>query len=413
MENNITTQTLIEKMRAALQAEKKHVNVSNSSHIKYMITTHGIDASAAIADIREFNKLIEDYVLRLTALTANEHTGSIDINLGSETKSYVPRITFLCGVANKANSRTSITNCSGMFLNSLRDGPRDGVGYWADLMNYLFDIIDDAQVKSKRAADNVKIRCLKAHPEGKWNLAKPAIRAIVSEGYKDNNSHLWLLESLQKMAPSGKITHFSFNGDIMSGFWIIPDIIISDKEDTDEFGVGFMFRQGEIANASCTVEPAIFVSNSYYWCSWGKILGEKFTLRHNSAFDSDKTFISLMAAIDRQIPLLTTAVNKIIATKKIVIDRTYLRQYVVKLSKTYGITADVAQIWLDNAINDFTKSNAYEIVNAFIATVSNLGEELKQKYIEITQRIVAHNWEVLNKEVATILDSECEQFLTM
>jgi hypothetical protein len=184
----------------------------------------------------------------------------------------------------------------------------------------------------------------------------------------------------------------------------------SDGE--DEFGAGLTFFQGEIGNRSCTVEPAVLCGRSMGWTTWGRIVGERWTMRHAGQFNREAVFSTLRDSVDRQIPLLSTAVNKLLALKKVEVPQRLIPNLIVYFSKRGGVSSRDAQGWHLEFIQSERKGdNAYELVDAFLAYTKGLGDEIRIKYTELPQVIASEDWTRVLGAANNIHTTEVESFL--
>lgn len=139
------------------------------------------------------------------------------------------------------------------------------------------------------------------------------LRAMLSDRYAilDNE---WLLNTLQALVPGGRLSHWKGDSDTIYGNVLIPDTI--RQEEDSEYGGMLSVGNSEIGVRRLSSTPSLFRAICYNGCIWGQAKGVAYSQVHRGkTIDYAKTFEELKVNLEKQIPLITQAVEPMLLTK--------------------------------------------------------------------------------------------------
>lgn len=139
------------------------------------------------------------------------------------------------------------------------------------------------------------------------------LRACLSTQYIIINN-VWVLEQIKKMIPGGMLSHWRSNPDELRGNVLIPDTI---REETDsDYGGMLSVGNSEIGTGRIYSRPSVFRAICMNGCIWDQEMGKAINKVHRGKnFDLAAMGELIRDNLQKQIPLLTTGVDKILTLK--------------------------------------------------------------------------------------------------
>ena len=298
----------------------------------------GREITNCLADVQSFSNLIDDRIVRFEQLSASFHpregfriqcfappsperSHPADEENESQLLSMIPTQAFFQSVTRYANKKTHVQGLTGTFLKTMiSEGTKTSREIAADLCNYLFKELELNHVRVDSETDelvpkSVLLRTLRRDirpvAERRWPRRR-SCRAILHDGFRDDISHLWLMKELADIIPTGTVVRYSFNGDLLRGSILIPDIVRVEKD--SEYGGGVFFFSGEVGNRRCGAVPFLFRSISQSTVLVGKPWG----VTHSTGGDPASLAQKLHDYIHRAVPLVTTSLDRMLAAREIV-----------------------------------------------------------------------------------------------
>lgn len=302
----------------------------------------GRSMTDSLADVESFSKLIDDREVTFEQLAASFHQDEgfrivchnppppgvespDDPTEETSVLSMDATQSFLQCVARYANEKTSkdtrgknarreIAGLTGTFLRSMTDGSPDAQALASDLLCHVFRRVEKTYTEKDELGDRVcklvLLRTLRRDLRGRWPKRR-SCRAILHAGYRDDISHLWTMRLLADLTPTGRVLRYLFDGDLLKGSILIPDI--ARVEQDSEYGGGLFFFSGEVGNRKAGLQPFVYraVSRSV------TIMGESWGVTHSTRTDTIDLRRDLEQYVHEQIPLVTTAMDRLIRSQDI------------------------------------------------------------------------------------------------
>lgn len=194
------------------------------------------------------------------------------------------------------------------------------------------------------------------------------LRAVLSEQYVIMDNH-WFLETLVSIIPDGRFSHWRDDGD-RSTLWgniLIPDSI-REEQDSD-YGGMVSISNSEIGRRVLGCTPSVFRAICMNGCIWDQTKGTKFKQVHRGKVEHAPLRERLREHIHSQIPLITTAIDALLAKRDIVWDGASVRPIFAKVADRHHLSkraaTDIYRAWQEEA-NETPplKKTAFAFVNA-------------------------------------------------
>lgn len=397
--------------------------------------------SSALADVESFTKLIDDREITFAQLSAS--IGSLRSGAMRDSFRVIcanppapaavhpsdqlferqrllmrPTQSFYQAVTRYVNDKTHCRKLTGTFLASMiDDAPLDTrYGAWSAMegvLNYLF-----RQVFKKHGASNemgewepkrVLLRTLRPDKTGRWPKVRTC-RAILHKAYRDDISHLWLMKLLSELVPTGRIERYTFDGNLLRGAILIPSI--SRVEQDSEYGGGLFFFSGEIGNRRCGVMPFVYRAINRAVV----ITGESWGVTHHGSIDLDVLETRLKTYVDKQIPLVVTHLDRLIAAQNILFsedDPLVVERLVIALSSTFrALSQQDLRLW---RVGIFTERNlipglalsAFTLQNGVSRMSQSIEDPVRQIQLDqLAGDLLDIEWDVIVKRASTVQDDQ-------
>lgn len=240
------------------------------------------------------------------------------------------------------------------------DHAAGGLCEWARLPMGIRDAFlshgDEEGIRLFSESVNRGFRIHHSHREKglKLRLRGTTVRAVVSDEYASIENS-WAMETLNKMVPGGRVSHWRYDGDTMSGMLLIPDTI-REEEDSD-YGGGIHFRNSEVGTATLFVRPAVFRSICMNGCIWGQLKGQSYvSKRHRGTIDFTQMSREIYGIIQEQIPLTAKCIDELLATRSITLQNRIDAVRVMAGHK--GLTKGQRRAWVHGFVEE---GEGYEV----------------------------------------------------
>lgn len=123
----------------------------------------------------------------------------------------------------------------------------------------------------------------------------------------------WVLESLQKIIPNGRVSHYKGNPDTIKANILIPDSI--RKDDDSDYGGMLAVGMSEVGECGLSTTPSLFRAICMNGCIWGEKKGVGFKLAYSSDYQLDDVYSRMRHNLVEQIPLIVGHVDDLLLTK--------------------------------------------------------------------------------------------------
>jgi hypothetical protein len=247
-----------------------------------------------------------------------------------------------------------------------------------------------------------------------WRTRKDgSLRALLTDRYAviDNR---WFLESLQRLIPGGRLSHWRGDADTIYGNILIPDTIRQEKD--SDYGGMLSIGNSEIGERKVSSIPSIFRAICMNGCIWGAEVGRGIKQVHRGKIDTHALFLVLKDNLEAQIPLLPKGIEKLLGTRSLGWDGVSLKPvfaqagyYEGKLSKKQmgtvmegfveesRVTPDTAKT-LFGVINAFTRAGQ-KMSPADWVKLDTIGGELAEYGTDDWSRLTSRAKSLSKKEV--------------
>lgn len=211
-----------------------------------------------------------------------------------------------------------------------------------------------------------------------------SIRAFLSDEYAVID-HRWYLEILQQLIPGGIVSHFRSEDKCNSIFFnvLIPDSI--RKEVDSDYGAMLACGNGETGHNRVRSLPSIFRAICQNGCIWDHIEGIGYIMQvHRGEIDLALLANAIKENLQRQIPLLSTGIDSMLATRSIAIANAEPLQVIgatLQALAVPGITRTAADLILkgfDNQRTETGRVSAFDVIQGMTFAAQQLPAELQE-----------------------------------
>lgn len=138
------------------------------------------------------------------------------------------------------------------------------------------------------------------------------LRAMLTDQYRTVDNQ-WYIESLQKIIPGGRLSHWGSDPHTIFGNVLIPDSIREEQD--SEYGGMISCSNSEIGERRIGCKPSLFRAICQNGCIWGQVAGSEIKQVHRGSFSLEWLFGEMKKVIDKQIPLIPTILKTFLGTK--------------------------------------------------------------------------------------------------
>lgn len=211
-----------------------------------------------------------------------------------------------------------------------------------------------------------------------------SIRAFLSEEYAVID-HRWYLQILQQIIPGGIVSHFKSedNCDSISFNVLIPDSIRTESD--SDYGGMLHCGNGETGHNRLRSLPSIFRSICMNGCIWDQIEGIGYIMQvHRGEIDLALLANVIKENLQRQIPLLSTGIDSMLATRSISISNAEPLRVIgatLQALAVPGITRNAADSILrgfDNQRTETGRVSAFDVIQGMTFAAQQLNSELQE-----------------------------------
>jgi len=241
------------------------------------------------------------------------------------------------------------------------------------------------------------------------------LRAHLTESFAPIDNR-WLVESLSKIIPGGRLSHWeqrSDGVDTILGNVLIPDSIRVESD--SEYGGGVSIGNSEIGIGALYSNPWLFRAICMNGCIWDKTKGVAYKRIHKqgrgSTVNYEREYANLHENITKQIPLVDNGITKLLALKAMAYVgdvKTLFAQFM----KDTGIKSVKTGQRLLEAYNVEPMASAFGIVQAVTRTSQTLANiDLAIELDEWAGSIVKQGkslWESFTKKAQSLTIAEVD-----
>lgn len=278
------------------------------------------------ARVSHFDSLLSDIVVLFSSMkfridrdASGRGVMWLDVSTSTGIETFRIRAPFWHTFVRFCNDNIAyVSGLSGAFMRGMSDGPIDAQECVCELSNHFVEkLFETYTVRSDngRVPKTVLLRTILPDASGVWPRAHQA-RAIVHVGYRDDINHRWLMERMMKFSSSASVVGLQFDGDLLCGGALLPDVSRVHDAGDEEFGGGLFFFSGEVGNRSCGVTPFVFRKKTRVILC----VGESWAVTHAGGRELPQLEAAMTRFVDKQIPLVSTYIDRLLLSRNIVID---------------------------------------------------------------------------------------------
>lgn len=147
--------------------------------------------------------------------------------------------------------------------------------------------------------------------------ADGTLRAVLSTQYAAVDNR-WYVETLSRLIPGGRLSHWRGDADTIYGNVLIPDTV-REEQDSD-YGGMLSVGNSEIGERRVSSLPSVFRAICMNGCIWGREVGKGIKRIHRGTIDLGELYQSIKLNLEAQIPLLPSGIDKLLHTQRFVWD---------------------------------------------------------------------------------------------
>lgn len=220
------------------------------------------------------------------------------------------------------------------------------------------------------------------------------LRGVMSKKYSCIPNE-WYVELLKKFIPDGRLSHWRGDADTVFGNVLIPDTIRTESD--SDYGGMLSVSNCEIGRRVVSQLPSIFRAICMNGCIWGQTKGIEMRQRHIH-IKMEQLEEMVRENIHKQIPLVTTAAQKLIDTHSLKADAGVALLFAV-IAKQNALGSEVAGEMISQWNLNSQEKTAFGIVDAVTRTGQKFSNDVWVKCDEIGGTIVREGvkgWDRLN-----------------
>lgn len=211
-----------------------------------------------------------------------------------------------------------------------------------------------------------------------------SIRAFLSEEYAVID-HRWYLDILRQIIPGGLVSHFRSADGCDSIFFnvLIPDSIRAESD--SDYGGMLACGNGETGRNRLRSLPSIFRAICMNGCIWDQIDGIAYIMQvHRGEIDLNTLAAAIRENLNRQIPLLSTGIDSMLATRSIGLANVEPLQVIGATLQSLavpGITRTAADTILtayDGQRTETGRVTAFDVIQGMTAAAQTFSPELQE-----------------------------------
>lgn len=243
----------------------------------------------------------------------------------------------------------------------------------------------------------------------RWRTYKDGtLRAVLSADYAPIDNR-WYLKVLQKIIPGGRVSHFHFStADTCYGNILIPDTIREEKD--SDYGGMISISNCEIGIRRLEQFPSVFRAICMNGCIWDQTKGTVLSQVHRGNLDMTQLVAKIYDNIQKQIPLLTQGIDKLLELKTLDFKGANRKQVMAQIAKENSFTGDEACVFASEFLtNEKDHNNAFGVVNAITRAGQKFDPERWVKFDVVAGNIVHGGdklWDKIKKRASTLNDDD-------
>jgi len=242
------------------------------------------------------------------------------------------------------------------------------------------------------------------------------MRAVLSDRYMTVNNE-WMLETLRKILPGGRLSHWRGDEDTIYGNVLIPDQIRQEKD--SDYGGMLSIGNSEVGTRHLSSLPSVFRAICMNGCIWDQTSGIALRLRHNGQPDYELLFVAIKDHVQSQIPILNTGVDQLLETRgmrwqgdsveplfaQVAMDFKVARQPMTRVLRAYE---------QEVVVSSDSRGSLFGIINSFTRAGQELGNETWYSFDVIGGKLSGYtqrDWDSLMVRARSIHASTVEKVL--
>lgn len=238
------------------------------------------------------------------------------------------------------------------------------------------------------------------------------MRAMLSEDYSivDNR---WYIETLRKILPGGRLSHWKGDADSIYGNVLIEDSIRQDSD--GDYGAMISIGNSEIGIRGIDQLPSVFRAICMNGCIWDQLAGVKFHKIHRG-IELSELEIAILENVNAQVPLLDDIVQKFLDTRELKLSAR-VKQVFALIADENSFTGKQIESVASNFLNhEKADKNLFGIINAITRAGQEFDTDTWLGFDKLAGKMAGMskaNWERFNKRASALTDEQVSKALAV
>lgn len=266
--------------------------------------------------------------------------------------------------------------------------------------------------------NNAKRR-LKSTKKYLWRTRQDGtLRAMLTDKYAIVNNE-WLLEVWQRLIPGGRLSHWRGDSDTIYGNILIPDSI--REEDDSDYGGLISGGNSEIGERRVSQFPSVFRAICCNGCIWDQKSGQKLDRVHRGKIDLISLEHKIRINLATQIPLITTMIDTLIATKSFAYDGDSMKPLFAQVAKDYKLgkpqTSGIYKGYMEEiADSPVSSRNLFGVINSITRAGQKFSNDTWHDFDILggrLSRFTKENWDNLTSRASKLNVEQTEEMYAL
>lgn len=168
------------------------------------------------------------------------------------------------------------------------------------------------------------------------------MRAVLTDSFAAIDNR-WFLDLLSNLLPGGRLSHWKGDADEICGNILIPDTIRAESD--SDYGGMINIGNSEIGTGRISLTPSVFRAICMNGNIWDEMVGNSLNKVHRGKIDLQLLAKAITMNVNEQIPLLSTIVEKVLATRasEFGIGQVKVPQIYAAIRETFKLSAGQAK----------------------------------------------------------------------
>lgn len=232
------------------------------------------------------------------------------------------------------------------------------------------------------------------------------LRAMLSLEYKPIDN-MWLVDVYRALMPDALFSHWRGNADDIGGNLLIPDNVRS--EGGNDYGGLISIGNSEIGRRRFRQTPSIFSWVCRNGCIWDQEEGYTINMVHKGEPNYVELREMIATNINDQIPLVASAIDRLLATRLLILPRTEVKTTIAQIAVENNLTSSQAVAVCNEFVIHYNGHvSLFGIIDAVTRAGQTFDDDTWIKFDEIGGKLLSLNgdgWNTLRQR-GKLLDTK-------